>query len=183
MLLGPLPARPSDWTLARAKARGCIEGQREQRFHFALVKFLFLQPYDSTFPTSIVYSRKVNDTTSSVWHGDSGGSERPQGCGSRGFALATSQGGLSPSAGQKTSPVVSVRCGRLLCGAAALHPRGNRVGSISPDFLCTAVASKACLVRGLPLLFAGKLLAAIHRVGWRNSRGVSALAVPQWGVI
>lgn len=118
----PLWARPSDGTLARAKARGCIEGQCEQRLCFALIKFLFPQFCDSTFPTSVIYSRKDNDTTSSVWDGDDGGVRR-------------SQGGLSPSARQKTSPTVSVRCGHLLRFLLCFIPEVTVSAASAPIFL------------------------------------------------
>lgn len=117
MLPGPLPARPSDRILARTEARGCSKGQREQRFRFALIKFLFLPFCDLLFPTSIIHSCKVNDATGPAWDGDGGGSMKTPGwavtfCRPQNFPRAF--GSMQPS--------------------AVLHPRGNRVGSICPGF-------------------------------------------------
>lgn len=81
-------------------------------------------------------------------------------CGSRG-TLATSQGGLSSSAGLKISPMVSVPCVCLLC----FIPESAVLGVFALKFFCGAGASKACLVQGIPLLSAGKLLGEIHRMG------------------
>lgn len=142
MLPGPLPARPSDRILARTEARGCSKGQREQRFHFALIKFLFLPFCDLLFPTSIIHSCKVNDATGPAWDGDGGGSMKTPGwavtfCRPQNFPRAF--GSMQPS--------------------AVLHPRGNRVGSICPGFFfCTAMAGKARLVRGISFLQERKIL-------------------------
>lgn len=103
-----------------------------------------------------------------MWDGDNGGCEGPRALtvGSRG-SLATSQDGLSPSAGLKISPMVSVPCGCLLC----FIPESPMSGVFALKVFCGAGAREACLVQGTPLLSSGKLLGGVHQVGMEKQLG------------
>ena len=93
-----------------------------------------------------MYSRRVNDTTSSVWDGDNG---VPEGscCGSGGvcpghlpgWAVTFCWPEIFPC-GFGSMPSAGVRC----CGAS------SRVVSICPDFPCTAAAGESARCKASP---------------------------------
>lgn len=100
----------------RAKESCCTEGQCEQPFRFTLMKLLFLQFHGSTFPTSIVYSCKVNDTTRAAEDRDNGGLKTP--------GLPLWEQGVHPGhlplwtvtfCWPQSSPLGLVQCSYLLC--------------------------------------------------------------------